>query len=65
MKRFPVLEQWERELASGERTKTTFDALQRAASAETSAREWYEIGIPALAERELHRAAEIVLEGAA
>ena len=65
MSRFPCLEQWQRELAAGDRTKTTFDALQRAASAEASAREWYEIGIPALAERELHRAAEIILEEAA
>jgi hypothetical protein len=65
MRRLPCLERWQRELATGDRTKTTFDALQRAASAEASAREWYEIGIPGLAEKELRRAAEIILEEAA
>lgn len=35
----PALDAWRRELATGQRTRTTFDALWRAACAEMAARE--------------------------
>lgn len=46
----PALDAWRAELARGERTRTTFDALWQAACAEANAAE-FESSIP-----ELHRA---------
>ncbi len=43
---YPALDAWRAELAWGERTPTTLDALYRAACAEANAREFE--GIPAL-----------------
>ena len=45
-RRYPALEAWRQELARGERSPTTFDALHSAACAEANAAEFE--GIPQL-----------------
>ena len=47
---YPALQLWWDELRAGKRTKTTFDALWRAACEEMTAKEWAESGISELAE---------------
>jgi hypothetical protein len=46
----PALDAWRRELAAGERTRTTFDALWRAACEEANALEAAAAGLPQLAQ---------------
>ena len=58
--RFPALELWHDERRAGLRTKTTFDALYGAASAEADAREFYGMRIPELGDSCMKRAAEII-----
>lgn len=58
--RTPALDAFRRELAAGERTATTFDALWRAACAEANALEANAAGLPRLAAGFLADAREIV-----
>jgi hypothetical protein len=60
--RTPALDAWRKELAAGQRTKTTFDALSRAACAEAAALEF--ANIPALAAAYRDDARRIILEAA-
>lgn len=61
---YQALALWRKELAAGQRTVTTFDALWGAASEEASAREFALDRLPEIVERCLLKAAEIILEGA-
>jgi hypothetical protein len=58
----PALRAWRAELASGERTTRTFDALSRAACWEQSAVDAAALGLVASAREDLRRAAEILDE---
>jgi hypothetical protein len=58
----PALRGWLAELASGERTTQTFDALWRAACWEQSAVNAAALGLDASARQDLRRAAEILDE---
>ena len=60
--RTPALDAWRRELAAGERTKMTCDALWQAACEEANALEF--AFIPELAASCRHAARRIVLEAA-
>ncbi len=65
MRRFPALETWRAELARGERTRTTFDAVWRAACAEANAAEAFSAGVPGLAGDFLADARSIIRKAAA
>jgi len=56
----PALTAWRAELAAGERTPTTFDALWRAACEEANALEAHAAGLPGLAVAFLVDAREII-----
>ena len=60
----PALTAWRREIAAGERTTTTFDALWRAACAEQTALEYLEMGLPLLAETARDEARRIIKRAA-
>jgi hypothetical protein len=56
----PALTEWRRQLAAGERTTHTFDALWRAACAEAGAEEHERDGLPAIAASLRREAGRIV-----
>jgi hypothetical protein len=58
--RTPALDAWRRELATGQRTTTTFDALFHAASAEQHAVEHITMGLPGIAESYLREARRLI-----
>jgi hypothetical protein len=60
----PALGVWHKELRRGERTRTTFDALWRAACWEQSALDAAALGFGRAAREDLRRAAEILTEAA-
>ena len=60
--RYPALDAWARELRAGDRTRTTFDPLWRAACEEANAREFAHI--PALHRICMWKAARIIREAA-
>ncbi len=61
---YPALDLWWRELAVGKRLKTTCDALWLAAAEEYAAKEWYESGLPKIAESCRSTARRIVHDAA-
>jgi len=63
-RRYPALELWRAELAAGQRTPTTFDALWRAACAEMWALEHADMGLQAIADGFERDAARIILDAA-
>lgn len=62
--RYPALATWRAELAAGQRTAHTFDALYRAASAETHALEAEANGLPGIAAGCRRDAREIIRRAA-
>jgi hypothetical protein len=58
--RTPALDAWRAELARGDRTTLTFDAVWRAACWEQSALEAAAVGLEAAALRDLHCAREVI-----
>lgn|GEM_PF-3278746 len=63
-KTYPALHAWRAELARGERTRSTFDHLWRAACAEQSALEFEQDGLPSIAEWFRADARRIICEAA-
>jgi len=57
---YPALAVWRRELATGKRTATTFDALWRAACAEMHAQEAAAARLPQIADAYRREAREIL-----